>query len=207
MFITEKGAKQHFSTWSHGVITCAKPDKTEGLNCAQMFWKAYWRGCGGMEAEGSVWVCVKQVYLHWELTHRFVNPALLGRTHWCLMSVQWAVGVSLKATAGSVVELVQPEAADVRMKHRLHHIQYHGYSMQPAVSSVGTYNWSSTRTHSSLRSTNHAVLSLQEGEFSSSICRKTRAVLAVKSSPSWTRNGDYFPEWHNSSYINNSLPV
>lgn len=62
-----------------------------GIKLCTNVLKSYWRGCGGIETEGSVWVCVKHVYLHWELTHThtgFWTPLYWAELTgvWCLSS-------------------------------------------------------------------------------------------------------------------------
>lgn len=59
-----------------------------GIKLCTNVLKSYWRGCGGIETEGSVCEARLPTLRAHTHTHRFLNPALLGRTHWCLMSVQ-----------------------------------------------------------------------------------------------------------------------
>lgn len=84
MFISEKAA---FHTSSHSIIMCLKPDKTERLDCAQMFGElltGLWRYRNRGQPVGVCGAWPPALRAH---RYGFLNPTLLGKSHLCLMSV------------------------------------------------------------------------------------------------------------------------
>lgn len=85
MFVTDSSAAFHTSL--HSVIMCMKPDKTEGLDFAQMFLKLLtrhrrFRNRG--QCVGACKACLPTLRAH---RCRFLNPSPLGKIHLRLMSV------------------------------------------------------------------------------------------------------------------------